>query len=245
VSKLFNLKQPESKPNSKASLLNEELLRKQIEADILQSVEAKMQQLQSQISLLQKERSKVSTLKTELEVKMAKLNEEKITFNASKEQELNAFEEWKKEEVAKISKLRKKSDKNVIDLNCTIKKLKEDNDSLRLEIAKLHSESKDKEVKYKAQIDRQKLNINSLTQRNNELQQSLALLQDKDNQAKDQPSKRENEVNKLIKNPDFQELKTKVKESKEVKETNKKKRSKKPMSQRKKTTKQETKNLAT
>jgi len=147
VSKLFNLKQPEPVPKQSNSKLDEVLLRKQIEAELMQNVEAKMQQLQTQISLLQKERSKVGSLKTELELKTAKLNEEKIVFNASREQELSSFESWKKEEISKISKLRKKSDKNVIDLNCTVKKLKEDNDTLRVEISKMTTDMKDKEVK--------------------------------------------------------------------------------------------------
>jgi len=144
---LFNLKQPETVNKKNIKHLDEALLRKQIEAELMQNVEAKMQQLQTQISLLQKERSKVGSLKTELELKTAKLNEEKILFNANREQEINSFEIWKKEEISKIGKLRKKSDNNVIDLNCTIKKLKDDNDILRVELNKMSTDMKDKEVK--------------------------------------------------------------------------------------------------
>lgn len=43
--------------------------------------------------------------------------------------------------------MRKKSDKNVIDLNCTIKKMKEENDSLKIQINKLQTEAKEKDVK--------------------------------------------------------------------------------------------------
>eukprot|EP00341_Mesodinium_pulex_P014055 CAMPEP_0116891084 /NCGR_PEP_ID=MMETSP0467-20121206/1560_1 /TAXON_ID=283647 /ORGANISM="Mesodinium pulex, Strain SPMC105" /LENGTH=166 /DNA_ID=CAMNT_0004559365 /DNA_START=407 /DNA_END=908 /DNA_ORIENTATION=- len=138
----------------------------------------------------------------EFEQKMAKINEDKILFNSQKDRELKDFEEWKKEETAKITKARRKSDKNVIDLNCTVKKLKEDNDALRVEINKMALEHKDKEIKFKAQIDRSKKSIETLSSKNAELEKGMQMLRSGE-VAQDMPLRRPNEVNRLIRNPDF------------------------------------------
>lgn len=209
VSKLFNLQKEKPKLKQTTPEVDVAQLRKQIESEVMMTVQAKVSQLDNQVNLLQKERNRIGNMKTELESKAVKLNEEKLFFNVWKEKEINSFEVWKKEEISKITKARKKSDKNLIDLNCTIKKLKEDNDKLRVELTKNSIDFKDKEIKFKSQIDRNKKTIELLTQKNNELEKGMEMLKERGTDMV-RTVVRNNEINKIIKNPDFEELKTKV-----------------------------------
>jgi len=216
VSKLFNIKNDAPTPRQENIDVNK--IRKEVEAEMLEKVETKVSQLESQIALLQKERSKTNVLKSELESRCLKFNEEKMNFNSWKQAQINEFEEWKKEELNKVAKAKKKSDKNIIDLNCALKRSRDENESLREEIRKLNSEKKDTDVKFKAQIDRKQKQIETLNQKVQELEQSLKIVQNDDvrslNYKSNSQAQRDKELNKLIKNPDYDsEIKTKVKES--------------------------------
>lgn len=216
VSKLFNIKNDAPTPRQENIDVNK--IRKEVEAEMLEKVETKVSQLESQIALLQKERSKTNVLKSELESRCLKFNEEKMNFNSWKQAQINEFEDWKKEELNKVAKAKKKSDKNIIDLNCALKRSRDENESLREEIRKLNSEKKDTDVKFKAQIDRKQKQIETLNQKVQELEQSLKIVQSDDvrslNYKSNSQAQRDKELNKLIKNPDYDsEIKTKVKES--------------------------------
>lgn len=135
VSKLFNIKNDAPTPRQNENI-DVNKIRKEVESEMLEKVETKVSQLESQIALLQKERSKTNVLKSELETRCLKFNEEKMNFNSWKQTQINEFEEWKKEELNKVAKAKKKSDKNIIDLNCALKRSRDENESLREEIRK-------------------------------------------------------------------------------------------------------------
>lgn len=219
VSKLFNIKNDAPTPRQNENI-DVNKIRKEVEAEMLEKVETKVSQLESQIALLQKERSKTNVLKSELETRCLKFNEEKMNFNSWKQTQINEFEKWKKEELNKVAKTKKNSDKNIIDLNCALKRSRDENESLREEIRKLISENKDRDVKFKAQNDRKQKQIDNLNQKVQELEQSLKIAQKDEvrggnvNYKANSQTQREKELNKLIKNPDYDsEIKTKVKES--------------------------------
>lgn len=219
VSKLFNIKNEAPTPRQNENV-DVQKIRKEVEAEMLEKVETKVNQLESQIAMLQKERTRTNVLKSELDTRSVKFNEEKMNFNSWKQSQINEFEEWKKEELNKVAKAKKKSDKNTIDLNCALKRSRDENEALREEIRRLNSENKDRDVKFKAQLDRKQKQIETLNQKVQELEQSLKIAQNDDvrqanlNYKHNSQAQREKELNKLIKNPDQDsEIKTKVKVS--------------------------------
>lgn len=207
VSKLFNIKNEAPTPRQNENV-DVQKIRKEVEAEMLEKVETKVNQLESQIAMLQKERTRTNVLKSELDTRSVKFNEEKMNFNSWKQSQINEFEEWKKEELNKVAKAKKKSDKNTIDLNCALKRSRDENEALREEIRRLNSENKDRDVKFKAQLDRKQKQIETLNQKVQELEQSLKIAQNDDvrqanlNYKHNSQAQREKELNKLIKNPD-------------------------------------------
>lgn len=176
---MFNLKN-ESQTPRKSENIDVQKIRKEVENEMLEKVESKVSQLEQQIAMLQKERTRTNALKNELDTRGSKLNEEKQNFNNWKQTQINEFEEWKKQELAKVNKAKKNSDKNIIDLNCALKKSRDDNEVLRDEIRRLNNESKEKEVKYKAQIDRKQKQVETLNSKIQELEQSIKIIQNEE-----------------------------------------------------------------
>mmetsp|Transcript_64666 Transcript_64666/g.54872 ORF Transcript_64666/g.54872 Transcript_64666/m.54872 type:complete len:265 (+) Transcript_64666:681-1475(+) len=179
VSKLFNIKNETNTPRQN-ECLDVNKIRKEVEAEMLEKVESKVNQLEQQIALLHKERTRMNSLKIELDSRGNKFNEEKQNFNSWKQSQINEFEEWKKEELIKVSKAKKKSDKNTIDLNCALKKSRDENEALREEIRHINIDQSQKEVKFKAQLDRNKKHIDNLNLKSQELEQSLKIAQSND-----------------------------------------------------------------
>lgn len=224
VSKLFNVKNESQTPRqTEKENVDIQKIRKEVESEMLEKVESKVSQLEQQIAMLQKERTRTNALKAELDTRTLKLNEEKQQFNSWKQSQVNEFEEWKKQELAKVNKAKKNSDKNIIDLNCALKKSRDDNEVLRDEIRRLNNESKDKEVKHKATLDRKQKQVDTYHSKVEELEHSLKIIQsDEINQNRvgnhkgNSQIQRDKELNKIIKNnnPDYDsEIKTKLKNS--------------------------------
>jgi DNA repair exonuclease SbcCD ATPase subunit len=178
VSKLFNVKNESQTPRqTENSNIDIQKIRKEVESEMLEKVESKVSQLEQQIAMLQKERTRTNALKAELDTRTTKLNEEKQQFNSWKQSQVNEFEEWKKQELAKVNKAKKNSDKNIIDLNCALKKSRDDNELLRDEIRRLNNESKDKEVKHRATLDRKQKQVDTYQSKVEELEHSLKIIQ--------------------------------------------------------------------
>merc|ERR1740130_2004323 len=224
VSKLFNVKNESQTPRqTEKENVDIQKIRKEVESEMLEKVESKVSQLEQQIAMLQKERTRTNALKAELDTRTTKMNEEKQQFNSWKQSQVNEFEEWKKQELAKVNKAKKNSDKNIIDLNCALKKSRDDNEVLRDEIRRLNNESKDKEVKHKATLDRKQKQVDTYHSKVEELEHSLKIIQsDEINQNRvgnhkgNSQIQRDKELNKIIKNnnPDYDsEIKTKLKNS--------------------------------
>lgn len=72
--------------------MSEQSIREKIEKEIMKTVEGKVSALQTQMDLLQSERRKVATLKSDLENKSNKVQEERQAFVDWKDNELAEFE---------------------------------------------------------------------------------------------------------------------------------------------------------
>ncbi|CAG9312319.1 unnamed protein product [Blepharisma stoltei] len=146
------------------NIVNEYSLPKQIENN------ERIEQLENELEFFRSENEKLKKLAKEMDEKRKKAEKECEKMSQFVQQEQEKFEKWRDEEIEKLRRERKVSERNAKFQSG--KKEKEEIESLKANNAKLLETLKQKDTKYKINIDKLKQKIEELTEMNNELEKA-------------------------------------------------------------------------
>lgn len=135
----------------------------------------KGEDVDKEIALLQEERGNVERQKQDYDSLFKKLQEEAENFEKYKEEQMAAIKEDREQQSKKL-----KQERRVLERQLKAEREKKERDELDVlnkENAKLREESKAKDVKYKASLERMKKQIEELAARNSELENRIKDLQ--------------------------------------------------------------------
>ena len=130
-------------------------------------INSKIEELNGEISKLKLENERVQKIRKKYEDLLKDLNQQKETFEITKAKEQESLENIKNEELKKLKKEKKVTEKQkVIALS---KKEKEDLENFKKNFKKLEEESKIKDQKNKTIIDKMKKQLDEANAKNSDL----------------------------------------------------------------------------
>ena len=135
--------------------------------------------MNKEIEQLKQERENVKKQKGEQDKLIKKLNKDTEDFEKQKEKAMADIEEIKAEEIKKLKKEKRAFERQMKAMqNVPNRKEREETELLKKEVVQLKEELKNKDSRYKLNMDRAKKQIEDLTTHNTELENEVRILEE-------------------------------------------------------------------